>query len=122
MYCRKCGNQIGDEDAFCERCGAPRRQEMTQPNPAARPETPSGRGSTDRQVAILNPYAGKSIQIVGGLLIAVGLLAMGYSCIGYSASNEPGATLWGLVIGGVVAITGIVLSAIGKFQHWYHAE
>lgn len=122
MYCRKCGKQIGDEDAFCEHCGASRRQEMTQPNPAARPETPAGRDSTDRQVAIRNPYAGKNIQIVGGLLIAVGLLAMGYSCIGSSGSNGSGATPWGLVIGGVVAIIGVVLSGIGKFQHWYHAE
>lgn len=85
MYCRKCGKQIGDEDAFCEHCGASRRQEMTQPNPAARPETPAGRDSTDRQVAIRNPYAGKNIQIVGGLLSQ-----LVYWQWGILASDPPG--------------------------------
>jgi hypothetical protein len=25
-------------------------------------------------------------------------------------------------LGGVVLLAGLVLSAVGKFHHWYHAE
>jgi uncharacterized membrane protein YvbJ len=119
MFCRKCGNQIEDEDAFCEYCGAPRKEQVKEPNTAARLEASTGPTSTGKQVLIRNPYAGKNLQIVGGFVIALSAVLMLFSCPG---SNETEWSEGWLIIGLVALFVGVLLSAIGKFQHWYHAE
>ena len=81
-FCRFCGNQINDNDTFCNKCG---RNQNTTPNNAAPPQT----SSSDKinLLALFSFLASISllfmpilqrtlIMIVGFISIALGLTAM----------------------------------------------
>lgn len=108
MFCSQCGSQISPGARFCAGCGRP---------------LASGTPNLARPTTIANPYRGKKLQIIGALVAVLGLLLIVASCPGAMAGGEvSGGASAGLLLGGVVLLAGLVLSAVGKFHHWYHAE
>lgn len=63
-----------------------------------------------QEVRIQNLYAGKTLQIVGVVLVILGVLVM----VGADGS----AATAGLV----VTVVGFAVFIVGRFKHWYHAE
>jgi len=71
----------------------------------------------EQQVSLRNAYAGKRNQIIGGVLVVAGILIW---IAGESTKNIAQAI--SLTAGGLAFLAGVVFIAVGRFQHWYHAE
>ena len=61
-FCSKCGNQVGDTDQFCGRCGA-RQPNATAPPPSAR----AARAATSDPLGSLNPRTASILCYVPGI-------------------------------------------------------
>jgi uncharacterized membrane protein YvbJ len=99
MFCVACGAQI-DDDAFCRKCGSA----------ASAKATPA--------VTVTNVYRGKNTQIIGTLVLLVGIFTWMGSCT--TADSIDSSRLFG--IGAFFFIAGLIMVMVGKYQHWYHAE
>lgn len=53
MFCENCGNQLHDEDCFCQRCGAPVPGQPGQQEPVPGPGNSKGRGKVIAAVAAI---------------------------------------------------------------------
>jgi uncharacterized membrane protein YvbJ len=91
MYCSNCGKQVGEAGSFCRECGAHQKPGLVQA--VVVPQA----GSQSQQT-IRNPYAGKNKQIVGGLILVVGILVT----IGSCASLQEGDSGWAMLIGALI--------------------
>lgn len=108
MFCQHCGAKIAPEARFCAACGH---------------RVGSGTPIAGQSVTITNPRRGKNLQILGGILVAVGVVIIVLSCGPAMAGGEgSGPASGGLALGGLIFLVGAGISAAGKFQHWYHAE
>ena len=70
----------------------------------------------EQQVNLRSVYAGKRNCIIGGALVVAGILIWiaGESMKGVAQAIP-------LTAGGFAFLAGVVLFAVGKFQHWYPA-
>ncbi|PYT23272.1 MAG: hypothetical protein DMG57_32550 [Acidobacteria bacterium] len=72
-------------------------------------------------VTVSNPRRGKNLQIVGVLLILLGLTTC---AIGMRSGSrgEPSDNFGHFLIGLLSFFAGATLWIIGRLIHWYHAE
>jgi hypothetical protein len=91
---------LDEADAFCRKCGKPVGDAGNKPEPSP--------------VSVQNPYRGKNKQIIGAIVIVLGVILM-------LLAYEEGSTTFS-VLGTLMGIAGVIIVAVGKGQHWYHAE
>lgn len=109
MFCPKCGKESPANDAFCSKCGH-----------GLKGQRPSSTASSGSEITVKNPKVGKNKQLVGLGILAVGVIIF---LVGISTLNtSENLSAFGLTVGTLVFLAGLVVNIIGRFEHWYHAE
>lgn len=102
MFCPSCGKQIEESDTFCRYCGN-----------STKPGAPVSPGSAPvAQVQLRNVYAGKKLQVIGAIIMIIGLFVMMGSCLNASPNDSDWA--WTFLI----PLTGAVILIWGGVKHW----
>ena len=102
MYCPSCGSERSAGAPFCSQCGVAWVGEK-------------------KGITVANVYRGKKLQLYGLAAFFGGIALAG---LGAYAAAARGASYGPALIGVGIWTTaaGFIATAVGKFQHWYHAE
>jgi len=95
IACPECGGQVSTSAATCPACGYPIQAVTIE--------------ATGKKW--------KSMQLAGGLIMAVGVFGIVGSCLASMHRSEPTA---GLPIAATVVALGLVLVAGGRLGAWWH--
>ena len=96
MYCRKCGEQVDDQAAFCDKCGAALEKQVPETEPAAPPySAPTQYAGFWRRLAAF---------LIDGLLLGaawfitiVVIIPINSAITGVDAEEAPDSTAAGIV-------------------------
>lgn len=68
MYCKKCGQKIGDNEKFCKNCGEPVQGEMTK--------SEEGNSDSEREKTDSMVRSGNAKRLNKGILVAIAVVAV----------------------------------------------
>lgn len=111
MYCKKCGNELDENEKFCSQCGSQVEDELGVENKEA---------IVPAEVPVEKRYSGKGIagfvlSLVGLLVAALpcGILGVIFSSIAMSKYNPETNKGKGLIIAGlIISILDIIAGVI----------
>ena len=120
MYCKKCGTELKDGTAFCDKCGAPQFEANNQPSGQSyvQPYYNSAPAGSTKGKSIGGMVCGilgivccwiPTVQIFTTILALIGVILSGVALKAKPVGSDKGMAVAGLVCG----IIGLAIGAIG---------
>lgn len=112
MFCKKCGNQLNDDEKYCSKCGTPvdgvsAGQEKKQKSVAA-PQPKTKLGISVGLLAAIAYFSG----LLGGIGLLAILVIVGYAFLAESDSFLRKSAIKALTIGLCFVVAGVVINLI----------